>query len=432
MLLIYTSKITHRITYTFKHICTRILGIEVKFTNTLEEFISYAGPKLSYGKKPLGNEFFLQSYGLLNQQGFESIDISVKEWDDTKCFFLVGKLSAIPFDIFSASFYLLSRYEEYLPHVKDEKGRFLASESIAFKEGFLKSPVVDVWAYKFKHLLESAFQNLIFSERKMTIHNLIDASQPYAYSQKGFLRSFSGFAKDLSKLRLRNIVKRSGVILGLKEDPYSTFEWIIENVKESKVKLTVFFLLGEAINFIEGTNYRRKKFKLIIKAVSDYKQVGLIFSKDALNKYEILKKEKKQLEKITNRDLSSSMNTQYLVSLPDNYRNLVELEVEKDFSMVYENQPGFRASSCTPFLFYDLDYEIVSPLLIHPVTMTTEAFKDEKESEISVVIEDLINSVKKVNGTFSLVFTNRNFTSDKKNKLWKHLFIKLSKNASVN
>ena len=112
MLLIYTSKTTHRITYTFKHICVRILGIEVKFTNTLEEFISHAGPKLSYGKKPLGNELFLQSYGLLNQQGFESIDISVKEWDDTKCFFSTGKLSAMPFDIFSASFYLLSRYEE--------------------------------------------------------------------------------------------------------------------------------------------------------------------------------------------------------------------------------------------------------------------------------------------------------------------------------
>jgi len=429
MILIYTPKTTHRISYTFKHICTRVLGIEIDFTNILEEFISYSGPKLSYGKKPLGNELFIQSYGLLNQQGFESIDISVREWDDTKCFFSVGKLSALPFDIFSASFYLLSRYEEYLPHVKDEKGRFLASESIAFKEGFLQSPVVDIWAYKFKELLERSFQDLQFSERRMTIHNLIEASQPYAYSQKGFLRSLSGFIKDISKFKLKSIFKRMGVVLGIKEDPFNTFDWIINTVKESKTKLTVFFILGEAINFVEGTNYRRKKFKLIIKTVSDYKKVGLIFSKDALKSFEILKKEKNQIERINNRDLLSSMNTQYMLSLPDNFRHLVELEVEKDFSLVYENQYGFRASSCTPFLFYDLDYEIVSPLIIHPIALTTEAFKGKTASEIIAIIDGLIASVKKVNGTFSMVFNNRNFTSEKENKVWQQLFKRLSNNS---
>lgn len=431
MLLIYTLKTTHRITYTFKHICFRVLGIDVDFTNSLEEFIAHTGPKLSYGKKPLGNELFIQSYGLLTQQGFESIDISVRDWDDTKCFFSIGKLSALPFDIFSASFYLLSRYEEYLPHVKDEKGRFLASESIAFKEGFLQSPVVDVWAYKFKELLENSFQNLIFSKRKMTIHNLIEASQPYAYSQKGFLRSFSGFIKDISKFRIKRIFKRLGVVLGLKEDPYNTFDWIINTVKENKTKLTIFFILGEAINFVEGINYRRKKFKLIIKTVSDYKKVGLIFSKDALKSFKILKNEKNQIERINNRDLICSMNTQYMLSLPNNFRNLVELEIQKDFSLVYENQYGFRASSCTPFLFYDLDYEIVSPLLIHPIALTTEALKGEKEFEIIAIIEDLMTSVKKVNGTFSMVFNNRNFTSEKDNKVWKQLFKRLSNNSQM-
>ncbi len=110
MLLIYIQKYSYRITYVFKHICTRVLGFEVDFTSVIEEFISYSGPKLSYGKKPLGNELFLQSYGLLTQQGFDSIDISVKDWEETKCFFSVGEKSRLPFDIFSASFYMLSRY----------------------------------------------------------------------------------------------------------------------------------------------------------------------------------------------------------------------------------------------------------------------------------------------------------------------------------
>jgi hypothetical protein len=89
MLLIYAQKSTPRISYIFKHICLRILGIEVAFTSEIEEFIAHVGPKISYGKKPLGNELFFQSYGLLEQQGLEAIDVSVKKWGDTFGFFSV-------------------------------------------------------------------------------------------------------------------------------------------------------------------------------------------------------------------------------------------------------------------------------------------------------------------------------------------------------
>ena len=178
MLLIYTSKPTQRITYIFNHICKRILGLKINFTSSIEEFIAYSGPKISYGKKELGNELFFQSTELLFQEGFDSIDIVVKDWEETKCFFEVGKINSLPFDIFSASFYLLSRYEEYLPHVKDYKGRFLASESIAFKSGFLESPIVDIWAHKFKKLLLKYFPELIFIDKNPKICLLYTSPSP--------------------------------------------------------------------------------------------------------------------------------------------------------------------------------------------------------------------------------------------------------------
>lgn len=432
MLLIYTHKSSYRITYVFKHICTRVLGIEVDFTSVIEEFISHTGPKMSYGKKPLGNEFFIQSYGLLTQQGFDSIDITVKNWEETKCFFSVGEMSTLPFDIFSASFYMLSRYEEYLPHVKDEKGRFPAAESLAFKEDFLHYPVVDIWAYKFKELLKTTFPQLSFTKRSMTVHNLIDASQPFIYKQKGAMRTCIGFTRDLFKFRLRAVFNRCSVLFGFKEDPYNTFDWIINTVKDSVTKLSIFFLLGESINFNEGTNTRRDYFKMLIKNVSDYKQVGLIFSIESLKNFKILKKEKQQLENITNRILASTMNTQYLVSLPENYRNLVELEIERDFTMVFENNIGFRAGSCTPFLFYDLDYEIVTPLIIHPLAMTTKAFQGKRDAEKVKSITNLMNSVKSVDGTFSMIFTNRDLSSNKRDRVWRNLFSNLTGKITSN
>ena len=123
----------------------------------------------------------------------------------------------------------------------------------------------------------------------------------------------------------------------------------------------------------------------------------------------------------------SSINDQYLVSLPHNYRNLIELEVKKDFTMVYETTIGFRASTCTPFLFYDLDYEIVSPLLIHPIAMTTKAFENVSTSKKRDFVEKIKNSVLDVNGTFSMIFYNYNFINSKRNMVWKKLFSDLNK-----
>ena len=59
-------------------------------------------------------------------------------------FFSVNN-SVFPFDPFAASFFMISRYEEYLPHIKDIHGRFEAKESLAFKNNFLEKPIVDIW-----------------------------------------------------------------------------------------------------------------------------------------------------------------------------------------------------------------------------------------------------------------------------------------------
>ena len=110
MLLVYTHNITPRLKYIFKHICTRILDVEVSFTTKIEEFIAHESIKISYTKQQLGNEFFIKSHDILFEQGLNDIDIHVQNWGHTKCFFYNGDKSAMPFDVFAASFYLLSRY----------------------------------------------------------------------------------------------------------------------------------------------------------------------------------------------------------------------------------------------------------------------------------------------------------------------------------
>ena len=79
MLLVYTSKITPRLRFVFKQICTRILNIPVSFTNVIEEFIAHDQLKMSYGPQPLGSEFFVRSNGLLLEQGLSEFLMNMFE-----------------------------------------------------------------------------------------------------------------------------------------------------------------------------------------------------------------------------------------------------------------------------------------------------------------------------------------------------------------
>ncbi|NRA93854.1 MAG: hypothetical protein HRU26_14465, partial [Psychroserpens sp.] len=294
MLLVYTHKITPRVRYTFKHICTRILGIPVSFTTTVEDFIAHDSLKMSYTKTALSNEIFVRSHELLLEQGLSDIDISVQNWDNTKGFFSAGDKSALPFDIFAGAFYLLSRYEEYLPHVKDDYGRFVASESLAFQNNFLEQPVVDIWAYKLKKVLIDRFPDFNFPKRKFTLQPVIDVPMAYYFRNKGLIRTLGGIVNDLVQFRLKRLYQRLLVVANFKKDPHDTFEWIISKQKSSRFKFLVFFLIGDYSTFDKNISVNKKEFVSLIKSMADYCHVGLKASYFSLSNLNTLKKEKKK------------------------------------------------------------------------------------------------------------------------------------------
>jgi hypothetical protein len=423
VLLIYTHQITPRVSYAFKHVCTRVLGVPIKFTTTIEEFIAHDSMKLSYTKQPLSNEVFIKSHELLFEQGLSDIEIHVHDWENTKAFFPTSERSDLPYDIFAATFYLLSRYEEYLPHVKDDYGRFMATESIAYKNKFLRQPVIDIWAYKLKNVLENKFPDFEFPKKEYTIKPVVDVPSPYEYKLKGIMRSVGGTFKDLIHFKLRGIYERYSVLLGFKHDPYDTFKYILNKQKQSKYKFLFFFLIGDYSTFDKGINIQKKKFVTLIKHVSDYCKVGLKTSYFALDNKEILKKEKETIEQVINTSLIASRNSFSKLNLPESYRNMVELEIAEDYTMGYVNAIGFRAGTCTPFFFYDLDYEIQTPLKINSyhlldyALLKTVSLLDKKK-----VLNELINEIKEVNGEFVCIFHNYTFSNVERWKHFKELF----------
>ena len=412
MLLVYTHKITPRLTYAFKHIVLRILNVPVSFTTTVEEFIAHDSMKISYTKQPLSSELFIRSHELLFEQGLSDLDINVQDWGTTKCFFSTSEKSSLPFDIFAATFYLLSRYEEYLPHVNDEYGRFMATESLAFNKGFLHQPVVDIWAYKFKRTLQLQFPDFEFPTRTYNVQPVIDVPVAYYFRKKGLLRTFGGTINDLFSLKLKRLYQRYQSIAGFKRDPYDTFKWIVTKQKNAANKFIVFFLIGEYSTYDKNISINKKEFVALIKYVGDYCNIGLKVSYLALDDMDMLKKEKRKMESTTNYRLEASRNSFSKLNLPETYRNLIELEIKQDFTMGYINHIGFRAGTCTPFQFYDLDFEIQTPLQINPfhcvdyALLKRQSLLDKKQD-----LERVMQEVKNVNGTFVPVFHNYAFSN---------------------
>ncbi len=423
MLLVYSHKITPRLKYIFKHICTRILGIPVIFSNKVEDFIAHKSLKMSYTNQPLANEFFIRSHKMLFEQGLSDLDINVSDWDDTKCFFSTSEKSFLPFDIFAASFYLISRYEEYLPHVKDDYGRYVVTESLAYNNKFLKKPVVDIWAYKFKSAIQDKFPEFKFPSRKYYVQPIIDVPISHNYKLKGIMRTIGGTIRDLFTFKFSHLYQRYAVLFGFVKDPYNTFSYIINKQKHHLNKFIVFFLIADYSTYDKNININKREFQSLIKSVGDYCTVGLKASFLALHDDLLLKKEKSVMESIINTDLKVTRFSHNKINLPESYRRLIDLEISEDYSMGYLNNVGFRAGTCTPFLFYDLDYEIQTPLRVCPfqvidfALLTKVSLLDKKQELLKIIGE-----VKKVGGTFTAIFHNYTFSNDIRWKGFKELF----------
>ncbi|MCF6296779.1 MAG: polysaccharide deacetylase family protein [Flavobacteriaceae bacterium] len=428
MLLVYTYKITPRLTYIFKHIFTRILNIEINFTTKVEEFIAHIGLKFSYTKQALGNELFIKSNDLLFNQGIDYLDITIGKWDNDSCFFQSGTPSAIPYDIFAASFYLISRYEEYLPHVKDQFERFPAEESLAFQHKFLDKPIIDIWAYKFKSILIEKFptyQVQISSERKFKFISTVDVDMAYVYKHKGFVRTIGGVFNDLFRFNIRDILTRFMVLFSLKKDPYDVFTRIIYLQKKYNIQTLFFFLLSEYTTYDKNISAGNIHYKLLIKNVADYSKVGMHPSYFCMKNEQKVKKEKHRLEQIVNFPIKKSRQHYLRLKLPETYQNLVNLEVAEDYTMGYASHFGFRAGTCTPFYFYDLDFEIQIPLKVFPFAVMDGTLKDylnftAKKSYDTIL--KLASEVKKVNGTFITLFHNESISGTGRWKSWNKIY----------
>ena len=415
MILVYTHKITPRLTYIFKQFFSRILLTPVSFTTKIDEFVAHDGPKFSYAHKPLGQEFHVSAHPLVFQQGIKDVFIEVKEWQGVPCFFEILEESAIPFDIFAASFYLITRYEEYSYHKKTKEALFPAAASLAFQHNFLEKPVIDIWAFRFRELLKERFPDYTFNYKKFEFKPIFEVPIAYMYKHKGFMRNGAALVFELFTFKFKAVLNRIKVWFGLDEDPFDTYESIMQLLKQYNFKSIFFFLLGDYSTYDNNISYTNLAYQSRIKAVADYTQVGLLASYFTNTNEKRLKEEIQRLNTIIHHPVLATRQHLSHSTLPETYQHLVDLGVIEDYTMGYEKRIGFRASTCSPFYFYDIEFEIQTPLKVYNIpinerTLHEHLYFSSKNSLEKV--KQLGNKIKNLNGVFTPVFHNYSLSNE--------------------
>ncbi|MBW6533894.1 MAG: polysaccharide deacetylase family protein [Mariniphaga sp.] len=432
MILIYTDELNPRIEYISRLIFTTILQNEVSFTVKSSEFLKSELPKLNYSYEKFGNEFYIKPHRFLHCKALIQPNIQPVWYKGEKYFFESSKDSDLPFDPLAASFYLVTRYEEYLEFEKGKYSRFQAKESILEKYGLLKKPVVNIWARLLREKLKERFPEIQFPEPKFHFLPTIDVDNAWAFSNKGFWRTLGAFVRSAVKGNFSEVNHRLKVWKGSEKDPYDTFQYLDEVFKGNEDKVLFFFLLGDYKRYDKNNSWRNKHFQKLIRETAGKYTVGIhpSYSSSKKKGKKKLISELDRLKKITGSEVKKSRQHFLRLRFPRTYRRLINTGILEDYTMGYASQTGFRAGICTPYFFYDLKKEEVTSLNIIPfqiMDVTLRHYLNLKPEEAIAEIEALMQEVKKVGGTFSAIWHNETVNDEGVWKGYREVFEKMNK-----
>lgn len=273
------------------------------------------------------------------------------------------KLENIPskieeLDIFAASFFMLTRWEEYVNKNRDEYNRFPATESLAYKQGFLDRPVVNEYIEKLKQMLLELDKDLKFKQQKKELIITHDVDVPLSYPNL-----FSGcrdIIGDMVKrknfrLAFSKILTKYLVLTKQKKDPYDTFNELMDSSESLGIKSYFFFMAnGETTydNFYKSSD--RFIQELIVKIKNRGHYIGIHPTYNAYNLFSQLKKEIKELENNLQSDIKFGREHYLRFEVPTTWQIWEDNGMDWDSSCGYADQIGFRCGTGDSFSVFNI------------------------------------------------------------------------------
>ena len=418
---IYSPEVSPRLEYAAGVIFSTVLGINYEITTDRRKI--GGSPAVFYTNEKVKDQFVIRPSGLLDATGVEQIRSEVSFIGEMPVLF-AAEGGSIPFDLFSAVFYMLSRYEEYLPFSPDAHGRFPGAASLAGRGGFLRIPVVEIWSKFLAIELIRRYPVLTIRHNEYSALVTVDVDQPFAYRSRGFLRSMGGLVKGLAGVGARP-ADRIRTMTGELPDPYDSFGYIEEKLKESQSEALFFFPTGDQGEYDHNPPFRDHDYGEIIRRYDRMYGSGLHSSYRSAGRIRTLKTEAERYSAITGHPPVKVRQHWLLLNMPDTYRDFREAGMTHDYTMGYHDEPGFRAGIARPFPFYDLATERATTLTVVPfqvMDVTLRQYLHLQPEAALEVVRTLIAATRNAGGLFVSIWHNTSLNEGNGWEGWRHVF----------
>ncbi len=419
-ILVYCTIANERLRY----IVEQVFESRAILTHSLDEFSQFDGYKINYTDQQISHQpIQIVPHGLLDQESITAQSIDCFEWEGLTAFFKTAESELVPFDLFAAAFYLISRYEEYLPHTKDHLGRYEHTNSIAYQHHFLQFPLIQLWRNK---LFEKIGYPLNDLKSNFSFIPTYDIDIAYSYRYHTVARNVGGFFKDLFNLNSSAIIERLQVLEGVQKDPYDIYEWLNLLHESLQLKPIYFFLVAAKRKGLDkNIDPSNQSMQQLIKQHAELYSIGVHPSIQSNTKPSLLNSEIKKLSAIVNTNITSSRNHYINIQFPQSFERLIEAGITDDYSMGYPTVNGFRASYAKPFRWFNLNTNLPTPLIIHPFCYMDATAIFQERITPQKAAEDLqyyFDTVKSVGGECVTIFHNNCLTTQDSFKEWRDLY----------
>lgn len=423
-MILFSTHNTARLQYIVDCCSKELFDTPITITTDPETFRSTPGPKINYSGIPAAAAVNIRPMGLLFTTGIEPQSIKCFDYNGRKAFFATE--GDIPFDVFSAIFYLLTRYEEYLPHEKDVHGRYAHTNSLAWREGFLDIPLVNYWLQDLRLVLAGKFPDLVFRYPAFKFVPTYDIDIAWSFLHKGWWRITARTIRTFLAGNWRELRLRAAVLSGRQPDPFDAYEWLDALHLYCRVKPYYFFLVaahnkGVDKNILPSTQGLQR---LVQYHGAGYR-LGVHPSWQSGDDPRLLKEEIEWLEVMAAQPITRSRQHYIRFTLPQTYRLLLEQGIDQEFSMGYGSINGFRASAAFSYNWYDLEKEETTKLRVFPFCFMDANSYYEQGYNAARAQQELMHyyhHVRKVNGLMVCIWHNNFLGTDPQFAGWREVY----------
>jgi hypothetical protein len=344
----------------------------------------------------------------------------------------------IHYDILGLAYWMLGRAEEVGRTDLDRHGRFPATSSHAYRNGYLGRPVVDEWFAILQQVASRLWKSGPMRKHRFKLQVSHDVDEPSRYAFRSVRQMGRAIVSDIVRRKnFRTAIGRSFSSINSRKrlhpcDPCNTFEWIMDVSEHHDLTSAFYFVCGRTDQLRDPLyEVDHPAIRHLIRSIHRRgHEIGLHPSYDTYRSAEALAREARRFfsvcleEGITQEVWGGRMHF-LRWETPATIYAWLGTGMTYDSTLGYADRPGFRCGTCFEYTAFDpvarraLNLRI-RPLIAMECTIMASRYMGLAEPAAAYdAFIGLKNACRKVNGVFTLLWHNSQLTDESQREMYK-------------